>query len=283
MLNCAIDLGFTRFDVAPSYGLGTAERVVGRVLAQRSQIVVSTKVGIEPPRIGYLMALLRQPYQMVRRINGNRLREYAPRIKASLELHSIDVERSILRSKTALRGVQIDAFLAHEALSKHSLANFIQATEREIDMGAIRSRGYSGERAALQWSAGYQALSDCVIQCSVRDAPYFADTGDLRLFGVVGVIAPEVEKLSRISIPYASDLRDSLKTRELGRRELFVAAVAAMCSLQTRASIIVATSNENTLSDALAGLQNTALRAWASTYAEVHAARLWSGTLGGAR
>mgnify|MGYP006293454091 CR=1 FL=1 len=47
LLEQALDLGFTTFDTAPLYGFGRAERLLGEVLARRSErVVVATKVGL---------------------------------------------------------------------------------------------------------------------------------------------------------------------------------------------------------------------------------------------
>ena len=47
LLHAAYDAGFRHFDVAPSYGMGAAERVLGRFLRTRPDgVTIATKVGI---------------------------------------------------------------------------------------------------------------------------------------------------------------------------------------------------------------------------------------------
>jgi D-threo-aldose 1-dehydrogenase len=46
----AVELGLRHFDVAPSYGLGTAETVIGAALGRRrDQVTLTTKVGLRRP------------------------------------------------------------------------------------------------------------------------------------------------------------------------------------------------------------------------------------------
>jgi len=45
----SIEAGFTHFDTAPLYGFGSAERVLGTVLAGSPELTVTTKVGLYPP------------------------------------------------------------------------------------------------------------------------------------------------------------------------------------------------------------------------------------------
>ena len=49
-IRTALEHGITLIDTAPAYGLGSAEELVGRALAQygkREQVIIATKVGLE--------------------------------------------------------------------------------------------------------------------------------------------------------------------------------------------------------------------------------------------
>src|SRR5215470_12404263 len=71
LIHCAMDHGITRFDVAPSYGMGTAEAVVGMAIRKRSlRVEITTKFGIEPRRLGHFLAWGRTPYRYLRRVIG---------------------------------------------------------------------------------------------------------------------------------------------------------------------------------------------------------------------
>src|SRR5262245_21817575 len=78
LIHCAIDHGITNFDVAPSYGLGAAERVLGQALQRKSVVEVTTKFGIEPKQFGAILAWGREPYKWLVRA-GCRISDLAPR------------------------------------------------------------------------------------------------------------------------------------------------------------------------------------------------------------
>lgn len=50
LIETAAELGIRYFDSAPSYGLGSAERVLGEVLGGDTQFQIATKVGISRPK-----------------------------------------------------------------------------------------------------------------------------------------------------------------------------------------------------------------------------------------
>lgn len=57
LVETALELGIRHFDVAPSYGMGTAEEVLGAVLGSVRDVTICTKVGIPRPtysRHGYI-------------------------------------------------------------------------------------------------------------------------------------------------------------------------------------------------------------------------------------
>ena len=57
LLSAAFDGGITHFDTAPMYGLGLAERILGRFLTgRRDAVTVATKVGLPaPPRVSWIL------------------------------------------------------------------------------------------------------------------------------------------------------------------------------------------------------------------------------------
>lgn len=63
-LERAYEAGIRWFDVAPSYGDGAAEEVLGRFASVRSDITVATKVGILPGHVGLAKKLIRPAVRM---------------------------------------------------------------------------------------------------------------------------------------------------------------------------------------------------------------------------
>jgi D-threo-aldose 1-dehydrogenase len=118
LLEAAYESGIRHFDVAPSYGLGTAEEVIGSVFGSlKDDISIATKVGISPPSGG---ALLRGARSIFRPIFANaqamreKLGRYAGLFQRRAQFSPIDVQRSLEESLKRLRRDRIDALLMHE-------------------------------------------------------------------------------------------------------------------------------------------------------------------------
>jgi len=60
LIETALSLGIQHFDVAPSYGFGTAEDVLGEVLAGDKNITIATKVGIARPSNAQSLSFLKK-------------------------------------------------------------------------------------------------------------------------------------------------------------------------------------------------------------------------------
>jgi D-threo-aldose 1-dehydrogenase len=69
LVRTAIDAGITHFDVAPFYGSGDAEKILGDILRDcTEQVTVTTKFGLLPAKVpGRLRAIARP---VLRRVNG---------------------------------------------------------------------------------------------------------------------------------------------------------------------------------------------------------------------
>lgn len=67
LIETVLELGVTHFDVAPSYGLGLAEDVVGKTLGGVGEATIVTKAGIGRPRHGVLKSYIRKAAQPLAR------------------------------------------------------------------------------------------------------------------------------------------------------------------------------------------------------------------------
>ncbi|MDK4806986.1 MAG: aldo/keto reductase [Novosphingobium aromaticivorans] len=117
LVEAMLKLGVRHFDVAPSYGMGLAEDVLGTALAGES-VTVATKVGIaRPPHPGM---------KGVARALLSPVLTYFPSVKARLVgkvVQSVSrgqfgleqVEASFSESLRRLRRDRVDALLLHEA------------------------------------------------------------------------------------------------------------------------------------------------------------------------
>jgi len=149
VLDAAYDAGIRHFDTARMYGLGMAERELGRFVARhRGAVTVATKFGIPVSTTGSLL----QPIQgLVRRVVGalpgvqRRLRKRPSPLMAA---RCFDLRTARMCLETSLRelGVEtIDIFFLHEPNAQSAIPDEIEgffATAR--DRGDIRAWGVSG-------------------------------------------------------------------------------------------------------------------------------------------
>lgn len=119
VINAALEAGVRHFDVAPSYGLGLAEGVLGQVIGDHSQTTVTTKAGIAAPKGGHMLSLIRQIVKpLVVRLPGVKARLASVASVASSATHGRftpqEIRASFEASLKALRRDHIDVFLLHE-------------------------------------------------------------------------------------------------------------------------------------------------------------------------
>jgi predicted aldo/keto reductase-like oxidoreductase len=118
LVEAALESGISHFDVAPSYGLGMAEQVLGGALESNDASTVTTKAGVAPPRHGWAKSLARS---MLKPLLAN-----VPAVKDRLVamaqaqsaggsvLGASDIQASFHRSLDLLRRDRLDIFLVHE-------------------------------------------------------------------------------------------------------------------------------------------------------------------------
>lgn len=119
LLETAAELGIRYFDVAPSYGLGTAERVLGEVFGGDIQFEIATKVGISRPKNATLLSAARSFVAPV-------VRKVAPLKRLALsylnrqvnrnEMGKNDLLTSFEESLHLLKRNSVDVLFLHEAI-----------------------------------------------------------------------------------------------------------------------------------------------------------------------
>lgn len=119
IVEAALACGITHFDVAPSYGLGLAEAVIGQILGSTKEFTIATKAGIPRPRSRLLKSFAREllkpavrfaPWlksRLVASVSEARLQD---RFRADL------IQASLFESLKELKRDYIDIFLLHEPL-----------------------------------------------------------------------------------------------------------------------------------------------------------------------
>ncbi|GEM_PF-501825 len=154
LLDAAYALGIRHFDTARSYGLGDAEREVGRFVARhRGSVTVATKFGMRVSRTG---SLLKPLQTAARRVVGmfpglrKQLRKRQLPIIAPRAFDLASAKDSLQTSLRELAVERIDVLFLHEPDQgteiDPELANWL-ATAR--DEGLIRTWGLSGPLTSI--------------------------------------------------------------------------------------------------------------------------------------
>ncbi len=141
-VHAAFDAGTRHFDVAPPYGMGTAEDVLGEALrGRRDQVTIATKVGFAHPKSGSLI--------MAARNLAAPLRKLAPaltrKVGASAYQHANKkpqfdpgfITSSVKESLRRLKTDHLDLLLLHE-VSPENLTDEVVSC-----LDSLRSRGVS--------------------------------------------------------------------------------------------------------------------------------------------
>lgn len=216
----AFERGIRHFDVARMYGLGAAERELGKFArGRRDQLVIATKFGIEPAGPAGSLARLQAPARAV-------VARF-PALRAALKRREgafhqprrYDAATARASLETSLRELDtdyVDLFLIHgperdDAIDMEELG---EALEELRCAGHVRAWGFAGDPEACV-SLSEEVKSSVVLQ--IRDdifdpaLPRFERTRPAITFGVLS------SALSRILSHVSSDeKRRSEWTRAVG-------------------------------------------------------------------
>ncbi len=151
LLETAFDAGIRHFDTAPSYGYGQAESVLGAAFhSRRSQVTITTKFGLRPPRSQNLLGAARRlVLPLVRNIPSvkSRLSRAAGGLVGRARFSPDELRSSIDASLTALRTDYVDILLLHEATALDLSDDLFGELGRSVEAGKIRSFGVGSEAA----------------------------------------------------------------------------------------------------------------------------------------
>lgn len=158
LLETALGLGITYFDVAAAYG--TAEEALGHVIGNSRDVVVTTKVG--PPRPAYhaakmqLRSLVKPVLDRLRSVKvllggvvGNQPRT-APRPR--YDFSPAAIRRSLEESLQRLQRDRVDIFLAHEPHREDLTPEVAERFETLIKQNLISAYGVGIGEAADRWA-----------------------------------------------------------------------------------------------------------------------------------
>jgi diketogulonate reductase-like aldo/keto reductase len=181
VLGAAWDAGIRHFDTARMYGLGAAERELGRFLgARRDEAVIATKFGIDPGRGGGPLARLQAPARWLLQ----RYPQLRARVKKAADeqiAFNFDPAHARESLETSLRELgtdRVDLFLLHgpsaEQVRTEEICAFLEDARGR---GQVRAWGVStgaDSAVALTRSFGVPTVlqvHDDILMQATRDLP----------------------------------------------------------------------------------------------------------------
>ncbi len=158
----AIDLGLRWFDVAPPYGDGHAETLLGQTLrGRREKVIICTKFGIAPPRVSLPARLIRPAARQIV-ATFPAMRQIAAKARATGTRAPIDptsIEASVTRSLRLLCTDYIDVLAVHEpTLGDAANAEIFDVLRRLVERGLVRTVSVAGDPESILAAACTQQI-----------------------------------------------------------------------------------------------------------------------------
>jgi aryl-alcohol dehydrogenase-like predicted oxidoreductase len=211
-LDHAFDRGVTWYDVAPCYGDGAAENVLGRFAAgRRDRIVICTKIGGMRPRASALKRILRPLARAALAVLPVLSGSEGPAMHGPARGDTLDADRleaSVVESLRRLRTDYVDVLALHDPYPTDCADPvLIAALTRMVDKGYVRTLGIDGSPAAIETALGAAAPYPIVqLRHSLFDPAVerlSVDPGEMssRFFVHYGVFGMAVlERLARLLV-----------------------------------------------------------------------------------
>lgn len=141
--------GVRHFDVAPTYGMGLAERELGKFIrGKRDHVTLATKFGISPSRLARTLSPIQSFLRRTLKAVPVARQMARARGSAAISPRRFDAEmaeQSLHRSLRELRTDYVDMFLLHEPRPNDLIDPALQEALREqVEKGKIRKFGIAG-------------------------------------------------------------------------------------------------------------------------------------------
>ncbi len=152
-LGLAFERGVNWYDVAPPYGDGEAEGILGKFLAgRRDRVAICTKFGIPRPIVSPAMRFIRPAARAMARafpqLRGGMSK--APAARSRDRLRAEQIESSVVESLRRLRTDYIDVLALHEPGPRECASEAIlRELRRMIEKGYVRCVAIAGASAAI--------------------------------------------------------------------------------------------------------------------------------------
>lgn len=253
LVRSAFDAGIGAVDTAPSYGLGTAELVVGKALAGHAQVEVATKLGSVRPSHPMLRTLARKIKRLVTAPDGPEADLPPTRIEAPV---GNDFSAGALADSLEVslqRLGRIDAVLLHDVAAQEITPTLLD------DLSSLARGKASGYASLAQWDPRLDQhfAQDSIAQCAV-DPGWLTGSGSalperpLRLHSIAktGLALAAADRTFADSLGQAATLieADPLTAR--------IAAIYALASVRIPAArLLFASSHPGRLRPLITALQ----------------------------
>ncbi|MCC7320331.1 MAG: aldo/keto reductase [Rubellimicrobium sp.] len=222
LIAAAFDAGARHFDVAPQYGLGTAEAVLGRALGpNREAVRIATKVGLARPRVSAAHLVLRATLApLLRPLRARLAPATAPRGPSRADLAAGRLAPALEESLRLLRTDRVDLYLLHMAQPADVTEPLVRALEDLRRAGKVRALGLAtgpedSARILAAWPGIFEAVQ---YSWSILDPPLphppeaplrITHRALLRALGPLSAwLAADAGRRARISAACGADLGD---------------------------------------------------------------------------
>ena len=150
IVEAALALGIRHFDTAPSYGMGTADEVLGSVLSGVDGVTITSKVGIARPQYSWkggavrmvakpILARMQGLKRLIRGVSAPRVAE--PGLRPSFPFSDEVVRRELAESLRRLRRDRLDALLVHAPREEQLTEGLASVFDSLVTEGAIGAFG----------------------------------------------------------------------------------------------------------------------------------------------
>jgi diketogulonate reductase-like aldo/keto reductase len=147
LVQLCLDAGIRHFDTAPSYGLGTAEAVIGKTTRGRGDILITAKVGSSRPSSRTMKTYLRRAKRLLQPQARQSLAGWSPpppQAQSSIsDFSPAAMARSLQISRAELNRDRLDYLLLHEAFADDFNDEVADQLARFQADGVASAIGYS--------------------------------------------------------------------------------------------------------------------------------------------
>lgn len=172
LVHSVLDCGISHFDVAPLYGVGTAEDVLGRALVgRRGNVTIATKIGRPRPSLTYKTQALRLLASPLRKFASNFLRKReVSAVKGVVSKGNFDitfVRNSLHESLRRLRTDYVDILFLHEVTASDITDELLTFLDKSKKNGLFVSCGLATTHEKLEEIGSARSDMPCdVVQYS---------------------------------------------------------------------------------------------------------------------